>query len=134
MKDYLFTSNRLGFRNWLDDDLKPFAKLNADPVVMRYFPKTLSLIETENFITRAKKQFTERGYTYFAVEELKTQKFIGFIGLSYQTYEASFNPNVDIGWRLAQAFWGKGYATEGAERCLEFAFNNLSLKKLLLIF
>ncbi len=55
-------------------------------------------------------QFTnqKRGYCYFATDELTSGKFIGFIGLMYQNYEADFTPCVDIGWRLAKKYWGKG--------------------------
>ena len=73
------------------------------------------------------KQYLRKGFCYFAVEELKSNLFIGFIGLSEQNFEASFTPMIDIGWRLSKQYWGKGYATEGAKSCLEYAFNNLKL-------
>ena len=56
---------------------------------------------------------------------------IGFIGLAYQTYETEFAPSTDIGWRLKKSSWGKGYATEGAKRCLQFAFEELKLERLI---
>jgi len=52
---------------------------------------------------------------------------IGFIGLAYQTYETEFSPATDIGWRLKETVWGKGYATDGVKRCLEYAFNELKI-------
>ena len=45
----------------------------------------------------------------------------------YQTYEAPFTPITDIGWRLKKSAWGKGYATEGAKVCLDYAFKQLKL-------
>lgn len=63
----------------------------------------------------------------FAVDKLSDYKLIGFIGISEQTFESDFTPCIDIGWRLSQTEWGKGYATEGAKRCLEFAFNTIGL-------
>ena len=57
-------------------------------------------------------------------------EFIGFVGLCDQAYESPFTPCTDIGWRLAPEFWGKGYATEGAKRCLEYAFNDLRLDEI----
>lgn len=125
--DYLFTSERLGFRNWLPEDAPSMAALNADPEVMRFFPKTQTLSETQVFIDRMLAHHTEKGYCYFAVDVLETNTFIGFIGLKEQTYDAPFTPCVDIGWRLHKNAWGKGYATEGAKRCLTFAFNTLQL-------
>ena len=130
MSKYLFKSKRLGFRNWLDADLEPMAALNADSDVMEYFPSTQSKEKTRDFILRMQKLFSRKGHCYFAVEELEKNQFIGFIGLGEQTFEASFTPCVDIGWRLAKRFWGNGYATEGAKRCLEFAFEDLGLSEI----
>lgn len=130
MKSYLFKSQRLGFRNWSANDLEEFVSLNADTEVMQHFPKPLTKKETEAFIIRLQNHFNDKGYTYFAVEVLETKEFIGFIGLAYQEYEAPFTPATDIGWRLKKSSWGKGFATEGAKRCLEFAFSELSLSKI----
>ena len=126
-KSYQFKSERLGFRRWRKDDLKEFAALNADKAVMKHFPNVLSVVQTEQFIDRLQKHYAENGYCYFAVEVLETAEFIGFIGLAYQKYETTFAPGTDVGWRLKKAAWGKGYATEGAKRCLVYAFDELKL-------
>lgn len=126
-KKYLFKSERLGFRNWMSSDLYEFAKINADTEVMAHFPKILDVVETEEFLQRLLKHYSKRGYNYFATEIIETGELIGFIGLAYQTYEMDFNPATDIGWRLKKSSWGKGYATEGAKRCLEYAFNELNI-------
>ncbi len=130
-KAYLFTSERLGFRDWTPGDLDAFAEINADPEVMQHFPKRLDKNETEQFIQRLQAQYQQKGYTYFATEILNTGAFIGFIGLAYQDYATDFTPAVDIGWRLKKSAWGKGYATEGAKRCLDFAFGQLGLSKVI---
>lgn len=105
--------------------------MNADPHVMQHFPHTLSVEESENALTGYQEHFQQRGYTYFVVETLKSAEFIGFIGLKYQDFEAPYTPAVDIGWRLLREFWGQGYATEGARRCLEYAFNTLGLDRVI---
>jgi RimJ/RimL family protein N-acetyltransferase len=74
-------------------------------------------------------QFQDKGFCYFAVDKLEDNEFIGFIGLSEQTYKADFTPCIDIGWRIDSNEWNKGFATEGAKRCLEYAFNDLKLEK-----
>jgi hypothetical protein len=51
-KNYLFTSKRLGFRNWKISDLEEMSAINADSEVMEHFPKTLSKEETQAFIDR----------------------------------------------------------------------------------
>lgn len=129
-KKYIFTSERLGFRNWLEEDLDPFAEMNADPRVMEHFPELLKRNETASLIQRLQGHFEQRGHTYFACDLLESQKFIGFIGFYYQEYKTEFNPANDIGWRLMPSAWGMGYATEGAKRCVEFAFDELKLDRL----
>jgi|APTNR8051073442_1049403.scaffolds.fasta_scaffold05936_3 RimJ/RimL family protein N-acetyltransferase len=132
-KSYLFTSARLGFRNWLATDLEEMAAINADKAVMEFFPSLTTKEETANFIHRMQKQLADKGFCYFAVETLENHEFIGFIGLSEQTFEAPFTPCVDIGWRLSKKAWNKGFATEGAARCLEFAFQDLDLQKVVAV-
>lgn len=126
---YLFTSERLGFRNWAEADIPVMAEINADSAVMEYFPRTKNRAETTAFIERMQEQFAVKGYCYFAVDVLESGTFIGFTGLSEQTFEASFAPCIDIGWRLDRKQWGRGYATEGAKRCIQYAFDELDIKK-----
>lgn len=126
---YIFTSERLGFRNWTDADITPMSKMNADPEVMKYFPATQTTEETTAFIQRMRDLYSEKGFCYFAVDRLDTGEFIGFIGLMGKTFEADFTPCTDIGWRLSRKHWGIGFATEGAKRCLDFALGTLGLNK-----
>lgn len=130
-KDYLFRSERLGFRNWTKADLNEFAAMNADIDVMEYFPNLLTKKETTEFIERLQNHYEKNGYTYYATEILETGEFIGFIGLAYQDYKTEFTPATDIGWRLKKSAWGKGYATEGANKCIEHAFNNLKINHII---
>lgn len=119
--DYLFKSERLGFRNWTTADIDTMTSINQNEEVMRFFPSTNTREQTAGFVRRMQEQYKEVGFCYFAVDRLDTQEMIGFIGLSRQTYEAKFTPCIDIGWRLAQHTWGLGFATEGAKACLQYA-------------
>jgi RimJ/RimL family protein N-acetyltransferase len=110
-------------------DLAPLSALNADEDVMVFFPAVQTTEQTERFILRMQTQFERTGYCYFAVDTLKNGEFIGFIGLSEQVYISDFTPCIDIGWRLKKSAWNKGYATEGAKRSLEFAFDILHIEK-----
>ncbi len=127
MKKYIIKTSRLGLRNWVAADVMPMAALNADEQVMEFFPSVQSEQTTIDFIKRMQNHFDTHGFCYFAVDALDTGEFIGFIGLCHQDYESDFTPHVDIGWRLKQSAWGKGYATEGAKACLEYAFGTLGL-------
>lgn len=128
---YLFTSERLGFRNWQSNDLTAFANLNADLEVMEHFPRPLTTQETSDYIDRLQKHFNKYGYNYFATEILESGDLIGFIGLAYQDYVTEFSPAVDIGWRLKKSAWGQGFASEGAKRCLEYGFTTLDLDSII---
>jgi RimJ/RimL family protein N-acetyltransferase/2-polyprenyl-3-methyl-5-hydroxy-6-metoxy-1,4-benzoquinol methylase len=127
---YLFKSARLGFRNWIDSDIPLMTKISADPQVMKNFPSVATPTQTAEFIQRMQIMFAENGFCYFAVDSLDDNSFIGFIGLSHQDYDVEFTPCIDIGWRLSQKYWGKGFATEGAKRCLEYAFEDLGIENI----
>jgi ribosomal-protein-alanine N-acetyltransferase len=124
---YFFTSERLGFRNFMDSDLIPFHKMNSDPEVMKYFPSVLVKEQTRSLMDRINNHITEHGFGFFAVDLLSENIFIGFIGLKRTNFIADFTPCVEIGWRLDKNYWNQGLASEGATRCLEFAFSDLNL-------
>jgi RimJ/RimL family protein N-acetyltransferase len=120
-------TERLWLRRWRNSDLVPFAALNADPVVMEFFPSTLSTEESDAQAMRIQQGFDEQGFGLWAVEVRDTGEFAGFIGLGRPRFEAAFTPCVEVGWRLAQQHWRKGYATEGANAALDSAFRYLNL-------
>jgi RimJ/RimL family protein N-acetyltransferase len=72
-------------------------------------------------------QFAERGWSNWAAEISSTGEFIGFIGLSIPKRALPFSPCVEIGWRLARAHWGHGFATEGALGALRVGFEQIAL-------
>ncbi|MFT5822981.1 MAG: ribosomal-protein-alanine N-acetyltransferase [Crocinitomix sp.] len=125
--DYLFQSERLGFRNWKLSDHEPFAKMNRDLEVMEFFPKLLTVEESSAMIERMQDVYKELGYTFFAVELLDKNEFIGFIGIIRSTFDAFFTPCFEIGWRLQKSAWNKGLATEGTLACLNYGFNVLNM-------
>jgi hypothetical protein len=55
--------------------------------------------------------------------------FAGYIGFSIPTFTAYFTPCVEIGWRIAAARWGRGYATEGARAALMCGFETLNMAR-----
>ena len=128
--DYVFESERLGFRRWQASDYAPFAALNANPDVMEFFPKTLSSTESDALIERIEMHFEEKGYGLWAVERKQDGAFIGFIGLLDVNFDIGIDDATEIGWRLDEKFWKKGYAAEGAKACLAYAFNDLGKKEI----
>jgi RimJ/RimL family protein N-acetyltransferase len=125
-----FRTERLLLRGWLPSDKEPFAALNADPHVMKHFPKTLSREESDSFIERVQTSFDRNGFGFWAVEVPTIAPFIGFVGLAIPRFEAHFTPCVEIGWRIAAEYWNRGYATEAAWEVLKFGFEVLQLKEI----
>jgi RimJ/RimL family protein N-acetyltransferase len=152
-------TERLILRPWRDSDLEPFARLNGDPVVMEFMPRCLSRDESDAFAARIRADMERRGWGLWAVEvkaapiangdgepeagganaapgataeanETSGVPFVGYVGLSVPSFDAHFTPCVEIGWRLAKEHWGRGYATEAAIASLRFAFEKLTLERI----
>jgi RimJ/RimL family protein N-acetyltransferase len=124
------TTDRLILRRWREADLAPFAALNADPAVMEHFPAPLTRAESDAMVERIDAEFDRRGFGLWAIEVTGTGEFIGFTGLSVPRFEAAFTPAVEVGWRLARAAWGHGYASEAARRALRFGFEDAGLDEI----
>jgi RimJ/RimL family protein N-acetyltransferase len=120
-------TDRLLLRQWRAEDREPFATMNADPVVMRYFPAPLDRAASDAFADRNEAGIAERGWGLWAVELRSTGAFAGFVGLQPAPPTLPCAPAIEIGWRLAAAQHGSGYATEAARAVRDHAFEVLGL-------
>lgn len=118
-------TERLELRLWQESDLDNMIRLCGNEEVMKFFPSTLNSEKSKELLDIFIRHQNDHGFVYFATELKENQAFIGFIGIKWQTYKSHFTPCIDIGWRLMPETWGKGYATEGAKACLDYAFNKL---------
>lgn len=125
-----FQTPRHRLQAWQERHIAPFAAMNADPQVMRFFPSPLTEAQTRAGVELWRQQFAERGWSNWAVERKADDTFIGFVGLSIPRRQLPFSPCVEIGWRLARHFWGHGYATEAAQGALAVAFDQLGLDEI----
>jgi ribosomal-protein-alanine N-acetyltransferase len=123
------TTERLLLREWREDDKPGYAELNSDPIVMEHFPSTLTPTQSDEMVDRMAAAWHDRGYGLWAVEVRETGSFIGFVGLSSPSWEASFTPCVEVGWRLSRAAWGHGFAPEAAVASLRWGFHELDLPR-----
>lgn len=126
----MIETERLILRRWRPEDLDPFAEMNADPAVMEFFPGLLTRAESDALAARADGLFDERGYGLFAVEVRGGPAFIGFVGLGAIGADIPADGDAEVGWRLAQAAWGYGFATEAALASLEFGFRTCGLRRI----
>lgn len=120
-------TERLRLRRWRETDRAPFARLNADPEVMEYFPAPLTRHDSDLLVDRIEAGFDQHGFGLWAIEVAADRQFIGFTGLSVPRFDAHFTPAVEVGWRLARSAWGRGYATEAARAALEYGFARVGL-------
>ena len=122
-------------RAWQEHDRAPFATMNADPVVMRFFAAPLTRAESDQAIDRYNTQLTRDGFTMFAAERRDTRSLAGVIGIQTMPFAIPNvpQPAVEIGWRLALHATGQGLATEAASALVDFAFRQHHLPSLVAI-
>ncbi|MEQ8265948.1 MAG: GNAT family N-acetyltransferase [Parvibaculum sp.] len=121
---------RLILRPWRDEDFAPFAAMSADPAVMEFLIGPLDRAASDAVATRLKAHSETHGFGFWALELPGIAPFIGFAGLIHVSFDAHFAPAVEIGWRLARDYWGKGYATEAARAACAHGFGPLALEEI----
>jgi RimJ/RimL family protein N-acetyltransferase len=118
---------RLVMRRWRDSDRAPFAAMNADSDVMRYFPATMDQAQTDAFVDLIEERFETQGFGLWALELAETAEFVGYTGLNPMVDGVPGAGGMEVGWRLARPFWGHGYATEAARAAVDVAFDGAGL-------
>lgn len=126
----VLSTARLRLRPWRNEDLAPFASMNADPEVMEHFPERLDRASSDRLAARIIGGFDERGFGAWAVEIPGVAAFAGFVGFMFPSFEAHFTPCVEIGWRLMREAWGMGYATEAARAAIGCGFETLAFDEI----
>lgn len=128
----IIETERLILRQWCEEDFDSFARLNADPRVREFFPSVLTKSESDASAEKFQRDIEKNGWGLWAVTAKNVAPFIGFIGLNTLDYDLPLHtpPLVEIGWRLAFDYWGRGYATEGAMAALKYGFNTLKLPEI----
>ncbi|WEX76284.1 GNAT family N-acetyltransferase [Sinorhizobium numidicum] len=121
-------TGRLRIRGWKHGDRDLFAEINSDPEVMEFFPFRRSRAEADALLDRIGRGISETGLGFFALALKDTDAPIGFCGLAHTDLEPHLpDGTVEIGWRLAVPYWGKGYVTEAALTLLDYGFTERKL-------
>jgi RimJ/RimL family protein N-acetyltransferase len=123
-------TERLVMRTWRADDRDPFAAMNADPEVMRYFPSVQDRASSDAFADRIERRFAEQGFGLWALELRETGEFIGFTGLNPMPDDVPGAGGMEAGWRSARHVWRRGYATEAAQEALRVGFAHVGLAEI----
>ncbi|MFK7785837.1 MAG: GNAT family N-acetyltransferase [Crocinitomicaceae bacterium] len=120
-------TQRLTLRELQQDDADHFYELNNDPEVLKYTGDKAfkSIEEARDFLTNY-SHYKENGYGRWAVIRKEDHAFLGWCGLKLN--EEGY---VDIGFRIFRKYWGKGYATEAAQRSIELGFEKFGLREII---
>src|SRR4051812_4808481 len=111
--------------------------MNADPAVMRWVApnRPLRAEESADFLDRMIRHWDEHGFGLWALvpRDEDAAECIGFAGLAIPSFLPAVLPAVEVGWRLAPAWWGRGLATEAARASPQVRFERLQLPSVLSI-
>ena len=103
------------------------AAIQGDPQVRRFFPRTLTREETNADLDNSIQSARRDGFHAQAAELRQTGELVGLIGINLipEVIRQAIpsHPRVEIGWVLAERFWGRGLAPEGAMAWLDYAWS-----------
>src|SRR5262245_10374330 len=125
----ILETDRLVLRNWAIEDAEAALTIYSDPEVMYFLhrPPLQTVEEARNLLeTRPIAQYREHGFSFWAVVEKATGRVIGSCGLKY----LDNGPLIEVGYHLARAAWGKGYATEAAAASVRHGFEKMQLARI----
>jgi len=120
---------RLLLRRWRDEDRGPFAAMNADPAVMRFYERPLTETESNARIDRLERHFESHGFGEFAVERRADGAFLGMVGLARLDGAGPLASGVEAAWQLARHAWGRGYGTGAARAGMDDGFGRPGLAR-----
>ena len=117
--NYIIQTERLKLRELTLEDTDKLALVLSDPQSMKFYPHPFSREEVENWIKWNIENYKKYGFGLWAVIEKESGEFIGDCGITMQQVENDLFH--EIGYHLRKEYRGKGYATEAARACSEFA-------------
>ena len=139
--NYIIETERLKLRELTLDDTDKLALVISDPQSMKFYPHPFSREEVEHWIKWNIENYKKYGFGLWAVIEKESGEFIGDCGITMQQVDLGFIQNPkngrvkalseacldrpylfhEIGYHLRKEYRGKGYATEAARACSDFA-------------
>jgi RimJ/RimL family protein N-acetyltransferase len=130
----MIETGRLILRDWSEADIEPFLRHTNTPAVMRWLGGVRSEADQRESIGRIMRWQSERGFTFWAIERKADGEMLGFCGIKIaDTPGSPIEGMHEIGWRLREDCWGRGYAKEAAIVSLDFAFATLGADRVVAI-
>jgi len=125
----IFQTDRLVFKEFTQADIDNLFLLLSDPIIMKYCSGTTDRIGAQKWLDTAIESYKKYGYDFWAGIEKNTGVFIGTIGILKLDIDGKQEDC--LAFMIGQKYWNKGYATEGAVACINYAFKSLKLDKLI---
>jgi RimJ/RimL family protein N-acetyltransferase len=123
MNDAILETDRLRLRKITMADLEDIHAIWGDPEAMRLFPRTLDREGVREWIERNLTRYAETGHGIWAVIRNEDGQFVGDCGLVIQDINGA--PELEVGYHFLPRFWGRGYASEAARGCMDYARETL---------
>ena len=127
--DLILETERLLLRRLQPGDVDAIFAVLGDPVAMQYYPRTFDRKDAEQWVERNLRRYAEHGHGLYAVVLKASGEMIGDCGLVTQQIEG--RAELEVGYHLHRDQWGHGYATEAARACMDHAFRELTVAKVI---
>ena len=125
-------TERLIIRTFEDKDRALFHEINSDDAVMEFYPYRRTREQSEEAFDAGRARLAQTGYGHTAVELRATGECIGACGLKMPELEPALPAGtVEIGWRMAARYWGKGYMSEAAKAVIADGFTRRGLEEII---
>ena len=128
----MIETERLILRCWRAEDVAEFARVTNTPAVMEFLGGVRQPEEFQGAFERVTASQEQNGFCFWIVERKSDCALLGFCGLKMGN-TAPIIGEIEIGWRLREDAWGKGYALEAARATLDWAWRNLDCKRVVAI-
>lgn len=122
---FVLETERLLLREMGQSDLAALCAILQDDETMYAYEGALSDDEAQAWLDRQMERYARDGFGLWAVVLKETGAMIGQCGLTYQ--DADGVRVVEVGYLFQRAFWHRGYATEAARACRDYAFDQVGV-------
>lgn len=123
----ILETKRLILREMNQSDFNSLCKILQDEETMYAYEGAFNDKEAHEWLDRQISRYQKWGFGLWAVVLKETDEMIGQCGLTMQPWKE--NEVLEIGYLFERQYWHKGYATEAAKACKEYAFNTLKSKE-----
>jgi RimJ/RimL family protein N-acetyltransferase len=125
-------TERLLLREFAPEDVGALEGILGDPVAMQYYPVPFDRAEVENWIRRNRARYRDCGFGLWAMLLKDSGELIGDCGCFVRVFEElGGNAEFELGWHVRRDLWGRGYATEAARCCIDYAFSSLGAERII---